>query len=385
MTKQIYKYPYNAVIGEETKIFLSDQICEIVKISCKNGQIFCTIRITYKNKKIILSAAIIFGVLLGMPAEGRSMGVPTQRASVPEMNRAAPEYFPKHAPTIGARLDKIIMITNHNKMIPLIYLNGHYSYINQQLLKKLRAGDLTANISIIVVGAVVCIMCKSLGVDGFAIFNDIGKWNAPTIDTGFGLNPADVSKVSRPQTVLQMEKPSAIPQPDYSSLTKSERRQLADPLGRDGFIQIEGHPRLDLRYNQVEYKMPKHGPTHGLPENGNSKTPKTEANALAFRDSLIDMANKPNVIWYTDGQYQGGTSRGCNCINIFDPDTKLIAVYQKQSDGSNLFLTTCALTDPESAHLKSSNGNFVTEKILKEQSAVSLNIQDNTNNNNGLQ
>jgi hypothetical protein len=83
--------------------------------------------------------------------------------------------------------------------------------------------------------------------------------------------------------------------------------------------------------------------------------------------------------------YQGGTPRGCNCINLFDPETNLIAVYQKQSDGSNLFLTTCELTIIEIDHLKANNGNFVTERILKEQSAVSLNIQDNTNNNNGLQ
>jgi hypothetical protein len=83
--------------------------------------------------------------------------------------------------------------------------------------------------------------------------------------------------------------------------------------------------------------------------------------------------------------YQGGTPRGCNCINLFDPETNLIAVYQKQSDGSNLFLTTCKLIRIEIDHLTANNGNFVTERILKEQSAVSPNIQDNTNNNNGLQ
>jgi hypothetical protein len=38
----------------------------------------------------------------------------------------------------------------------------------------------------------------------------------------------------------------------------------------------------------------------------------------------------------------------------------------------------------ERDHLKANNGNFVTERILKEQKAVSPNIQDNTNNNNGL-
>lgn len=64
MTKEIYKYPYNRVIGEETKIFLSDQICrQIVKISYKNGQIFCTIRdkTTCKNKEIELKATHNFG------------------------------------------------------------------------------------------------------------------------------------------------------------------------------------------------------------------------------------------------------------------------------------------------------------------------------------
>jgi hypothetical protein len=39
----------------------------------------------------------------------------------------------------------------------------------------------------------------------------------------------------------------------------------------------------------------------------------------------------------------------------------------------------------ERDHLKATNGNFVTERILKEQKSVSTHIQDNTNNNNGLQ
>ena len=202
---------------------------------------------------------------------------------------------------------------------------------------------------------------------------------------GFGLNPYDVSKTSRPQTGLEMQKPSAMPQQNYSSLTKSERRQLADPLGRDGSMEMDGYPRVDLRFNQVEFKTPKHGPDHGLSTDDNGKTPKTEANALALRDSLIDMPNKPNVIWYKEGMYQGGTPRGCKSVNVFDPETNLIAVYQKYPNGTNLFLTTCKLTRMEIDHLKANNGNFVTERILNEQSAVSTQIIENTNNNNGLQ
>ena len=39
----------------------------------------------------------------------------------------------------------------------------------------------------------------------------------------------------------------------------------------------------------------------------------------------------------------------------------------------------------EKDHFLATNVNFVTEKVLKEQSPVSTNIQDNTSNNNGLQ
>ena len=102
---------------------------------------------------------------------------------------------------------------------------------------------------------------------------------------------------SRPPTSLDMEKPTAMPQQQYSGMTKSERRQLPDPRGRDGVIKVEGYPQLDLRFNQVEYKTPKHGPDHGLPKESNGKTPKTDANILALRNSLLDMPNRQNIVW----------------------------------------------------------------------------------------
>ena len=72
--KEIQKYPYNPIykIGKENKIFLSDQVCkQVVKIKYRNGQIFCTIkdRITSNKKEIMLSAAVIFGALFGIPEE----------------------------------------------------------------------------------------------------------------------------------------------------------------------------------------------------------------------------------------------------------------------------------------------------------------------------
>ena len=52
----------------------------------------------------------------------------------------------------------------------------------------------------------------------------------------------------------------------------------------------------------------------------------------------------------------------------------MLSVYQKQLDGSYLFLTTCTLTDRESDHLESTNGNFVTDKILEQQNWLSEDI-----------
>lgn len=194
MTKEIYKYPYNARTEDEIKVFLSDKICEqVVKVNYKNGQIFCTVkdRITSQNKEIIFSAAILFGVLFGMPYKAKGIGVSPILPSAPEIHihRPARQTVPQHAPIINPRLDKIVMMAN-NRMIPLIYINGHYSYINEQLLKKLRAGDLAANITVIAIGVVVYIMFQLSGVDAFQI---IANWNAPQPSPTFGPGPSSSS------------------------------------------------------------------------------------------------------------------------------------------------------------------------------------------------
>ena len=299
-----------------------------------------------------------------------------------EIYRVGRQHSHQHAPTLNPRLYKIFMISI-NRIILLIVINGDYSYINDQLLKKLRKGDLSANLTVIVL--IVYTMCSLSGENVFSISNQIGNWNAPTVDPGFGLNPDYGSETSRPQAGLQIEKSSPMPQQNYSNLMTSERRKLADPLGQYGSINIDGFPRFDLKFNQIEFKTPKHGRDHGLSTDDNWKMRKTEINTLALRDSLIDMPNKPKVICYKEGVYQGGTPRGCKSVNVFDPDTNLIAVYQKYSNLTNLFLTTCKFTQMELDHLKANNSNFVTERILNKQSVVSAKIIEHTNNNNGLQ
>ena len=286
----------------------------------------------------------------------------------------------------GSKVDKIRLTNDQIKQFNNLALQLNSGSITmEEAVLELRGGDGLTDVVAVIAFVIFMNWYDSLfGVKAFQAnplpHQDPFGWLSCKYDyRNVGPSP------SRPPTSLEMEKPAAMPQPQYSALTKSEKRQLADPKGRDGFIQIEGYPRLDLRFNQVKYKTPKHGPDHGLPKDSNGTTPKTDANTIALRDSLIDMPNRQDIVWYTDGQYQGGTQRGCDCVNLFDPDTNLIAVYQKQPDGSNLFLTTCILTPLEVKHLKDSNGNFLPEKMIKQQSAVSTNIQDRTNTNNDLQ
>jgi hypothetical protein len=277
--------------------------------------------------------------------------------------------FPQAGPPVIKNSDKIVLT---DKQIDQFDLLGHQviggSITIEEAVLQFRGGDGLTNVVGILALVIFINWYDSLfGVQAFQAnplpHQDPFGWLSGKYDFR-NVGPCP----SKPPTSLEMEKPAAMLQPQYSALTKLEKRQLADPKRRDGFIQIGGYPRLELRFNQVEYK-----------------TPKTDATTIALRDSLLDMPNRQDIVWYTYGQYQGGTPRSCDSVNLFDPDTNLIVVYQKQPDGSNLFLTTCKLTPLEVTHLKDTNGNFLPERMIKQQSAISTNIQDPTNTNNDLQ
>ena len=121
-----------------------------------------------------------------MPYKANGIGVSPRPHSAPEIHRQARQTVPQHAPIIYRRLDKIVM-TDNNPIIPLIYINGHYSYINEQLLKKLRAGDLASNITVIAIGVVVYIVFQLSGVDAFQILQ---SWNAPQPSPTFRPGPS---------------------------------------------------------------------------------------------------------------------------------------------------------------------------------------------------
>jgi hypothetical protein len=181
------------------------------------------------NKEIIFSAAILFGVLFGMPYKAKGIGVSPILPSAPEIHRPARQTVPQHAPIINPRLDKIVMMAN-NRMIPLIYINGHYSYINEQLLKKLRAGDLTSNLTVVVIGVAVYLMFQLSGVDAFGI---IAQWNAPppVSPTAELSSSANLPGQGRRSTALQAYGPS--------------HTQAST------FTNTDGSVNLDLGYREV--------------------------------------------------------------------------------------------------------------------------------------
>ena len=382
---------YNSISSGLTE----NQIIEIDKQIFKNRQsVYLFIKRLPLNSKFKAQKLLANGMLLFQLSQPLSPYVYTVMIPLPPaMERLSPieqdkiltnkNSYPQIAHILEEKVDKITneQIKQFNNLA--IELNSG-SITMEETVLRLRGGDGLTDLVAVIAFVIFMNWYDSLfGVKAFQA-NPLphqgpygwltGKYNSENV----------APSSSRPTTYLEMEKPASMPQQKYSGMTKSERRQLPDPIGRDRSINVDGYPRLDLRFNQIEFKTPNHGKDHGLPVDKNGKTPKTEENAIALCDSLVDMANNQDIIWYTDGQYQGGTQRGYGSVNLFDPNTNVIAVYQKQRDGSCLFLTTCKLVPAEVKHLQDSNGNFLTEKMINQQNAISTNIHDSKNTKNDL-
>lgn len=219
---------------------------------------------------------------------------------------------------------------------------------------------MSRTLTVVTIGVVVYLMCQLSGVDAFVILREFGKFNAPTVDPGFGLNPtyAQPSSCTVPGSALEITRPSAMPHQEFVGLTKEERRQVPNPY--DKIIHVEGHLRLRVGFWQSRYKVLDHGGLHGLPysvkNNGGTKTEKIDDTALAMMQSIEDMPHRPKAIWFDqeDVTYQGGTDSEFPAVYIFDDDTKVIAVFNKQTGN---FVTTCQLTEKQEAELKATH-NF---------------------------
>ena len=288
-------------------------------------------------------------------------------------------YYPQIAPIIQEKIDKLQLTTDQ-----LHELNDFARQINEgsitmeEAVLQIRGGDgLIEVLGIIAFFIFVQWHSSRFAVEAFQpiINQNYRGWGTKA---DFPANYNDGASSTR----HQMRKPPTISQDEYSALSKAERRRLPD--SRDKTIEIPNRPKLDVGYNQVHYKVKKHGKSHGLPVNSQGKVAKTEANSLALRDSIVEIANDSKTLWYTDGQYQGGTSRSYLTINLYNINRRLIIIFEKRPEGGNKFLTTFELTDVESKHLTNSNGNCLTERAINSQTAVSPNVYNNFLPNNSV-
>jgi len=352
MTKQIHKYPYNATTEDEIRIFLSDQIYEqVVRITYRNGQIFCTIkdRITSKKKEITLSAAIIFGALLCMPTEARPIGVPGRLPSAPEIHRPAPQHFHQHAPTVNPRLDKIRFIKPSELPLCVYMMDEQFLRTLKvgKLIKELRGGSLTyaliGNVVFLVVLYGVWIL--SGGAEGFVLPQQNPGWGLPN---GLYKPPGLVRPVD---CVTQLHAGS----PTQSLKTWEDRNQ---PNPKDRWFLVESRPELVMRRGQSKFKTKDHGALAGLPysvkTNGSTSTLKTEENVDFFMDVVEEIVEDPNSLWFEEGTYQAGTDRELESINIYNEKHNRIAVFLR-STGE--FITFCEPTLGELEDL-SQTANF---------------------------
>ena len=148
-SKEIYKYPYNVRPKNEIK---------------------------FKKKKIILSAAIIFGGLFLIPADTKPVGIPARPASTREFNRPAQQSVYQHTPTINPKSDKITF-TKYKEVPVFIYMMDEKFLRTSGLIKKIRGGNLyDVGFFIIIV-----IAWQVMGVGGFQspIINPRGGVHRP--------------------------------------------------------------------------------------------------------------------------------------------------------------------------------------------------------------
>lgn len=352
MKKEIHKYPYNSRIGDETKIFLSDQICEqVVRITYRNGKIFCTIknRITHKKKEIAVSAVFIFGALFGMPEEARPIGVTPRVLSAPEIHRPAPQHFHQHAPTINPRLDKIRFVKPSELPLWVYMMDEQFIRTPEvsKLIKELRGGSLTTTLigNAIFLAVLYGIWILSSVTQGFVTPPQNPGWGLP----GGLYDPPGLVRPVDCGTQLHAGSPT-------QSLKTWEDRNHPNP--KDRWFLVESRPELVMRRGQSKFKTKDHGALAGLPysikKNGSTSTLKTEENVDIFMDAVEEIVYDPNSLWFEEGTYQGGTDREVESINIYNEKHNRIAVFLR-STGE--FITFCEPTLNELEDL-SQTANF---------------------------
>jgi hypothetical protein len=167
---------------------VNDTICgtRLVLITDSSLLLIKSLNVNCKTKKIILVIVLVSRIWFSHLEPAEAIGFSLQHTSILRIQpnfKDTPEV--KFVPIVSKRFDKIRLMPT-KKMVPLIYLNIPNVYINEIILKRLRAGDLSSNLVLIGIGGVVYLMLLNIGVDAFAILEQFGKMNEPSATPGFG-------------------------------------------------------------------------------------------------------------------------------------------------------------------------------------------------------
>jgi hypothetical protein len=355
MTALLY-ISYSSGLSEDDKFIIDRQVsrnrekvCIVVKTLPSNAK--------DKTKKVIvvilLGGALYFSNV--QPSEAIGLSMPPG-----PVVRVQPNYKDTYemeiAPTVSPKLDKITFIKSRELPVCIYMMDERFLKTSEvsKLINKIRGGSLIEAVAALVV-IVVIWQIVGVRIEGFVLPNP--GWG---VDRPNPFQPAGghLRYPPVPGSALEITRPTAMPHQEFVGLTKEERRQVPHPY--DKIIHVEGHPRLRVGFWQSRYKVPDHGALHGLPysvkNNGGTKTEKSDDTALAMMQSIEDMPHRPNAIWFDqdDVTYQGGTDREFPAVYIFDDDTKVVAVFNKQTGN---FVTTCQLTEKQEIELKTTH-NF---------------------------
>lgn len=320
-----------------------------------------------KTKKVIILSALGVTLLFSNVKSSNAIGLSMPPQSIVRIERSYKNTFELRTPIMVARNNNLIAYISNRKILFFVSLTDPQICSNKQVLKimkELRGGSFI--LTAIKLAVLILILRETMSFI-----------SQHYVDPGWGLerqNPFQpqagehkftpyyehFSDTRKPSSVLENNRPAAMPHDEFAGLTKEARRNL--PNINVMIINHEGHQKLYISFGQAKFKVGDHGAIHDLPytinANGETRTPKTDENTLKMMRSIVDMPNRKNVRWFDDGTYQGGTARGFEAIHIYDSDNQIIAVFKKST---GQFVTTCKLSKAEEIELVKTK-NFGGEK-----------------------
>ena len=258
--------------------------------------------------------------------------------------------------------DKLIMsaLTNRLEASLFFSINGHFS-VNEHTLTLLqnRGGD-GARLRKELLAYLLLLLVVNKFPDNFFVESFVNSVLKKPLDWST-IRPKHHFKKLGSNYVI---KPDNISQQEFQKLTYLEKRHLPDP--RDAKITTSKYENgLTVNYWQVKWKLPKHYDIFNIVLEGKKGS---EEQVLQLRDLLVKHQQNADK-WYTgdSAQYQVRPEEILKTVNVYDSKTGIIAVYLKKPNGEpGQFLTVCKLKAAEQKWLKYTNGNFVTETLLRE-------------------